>query len=247
MGSKRPGNSGTPSFGRLVGSAEAGGGGGFPGPRAPGFSGCAAGAGTWAAEGWPGTPPLRGRRAWEARARPGRWLSAEVTRRLGKPCRQEGPFAAGDLLASRTGSRAAAPKGSYRAEICGGARGCGAFPLDLDASAPAIRERPRPRAWTARARDARGRECLPRAPRGTALSFHRAPEPAGRRPPPSSGRSLFGWGGPGGPSLGAPPPRSPLRLSIRLAGATKFRPTLAPCFLHFYVPRLRDDKTLQMF
>lgn len=69
----------------------------------------------------------------------------------------------------------------------------------------------------------------------------------GQEPAPPGRASLRGWDGPGHADRRAASPLTPHSFLSALASATKFRRTPVPAFLHFYIRRLRDDKTLQMF
>lgn len=96
-------------------------------------------------------------------------------------------------------------------------------------SSPLVGERLRPRAWS----------CRP----GLLAAFTESPGgDHGVVPPPRLGpRALFSGGAAQAARIFAPPlvrhPTPPLLPA--LSGTTKFRPTLVPLFLHFYILRLR--------
>lgn len=183
-------------------------------------------------------------------------LPARSPRRLGN-AGQEGPFAQGVYGQPGEDPQQFLPRAVFGWRLAAGLEGPSSRSQALEVTAnpsPVVREQPRPRSGTSQARDAPGREGVQKGPR-VAAGAPRPPGPQGRGAGPGPGQepgplrraSPRGWDGPGHADRRAASPLIPHSFLSALASATKFRRTPVPAFLHFYIRRLRDDKTLQMF
>ena len=198
------------------------------------LSGHSAGVGPRAAGGWT-EPAVRGPRArapglcWH----PGSWPRPQ--RRSGQCQWQQGHLAAG---AARM--PAEDPARLFPRAVAGRRLAAGPEVRSLPSWTLSPRpqsEPPRPGARTARAATPRGASMCVR-PRVTA--------PARLRRPPPARPSRVGRPGPSGAS-GRLSPDTPASSPPGSARKAKPRPTLVSSLVHFYIPRPRDDKTLQMF